>query len=169
MDITSRLRGRFRYRRERGRFRYRIERGLGLVPTSPFQPRDPLRRCDTLRHTDAEQAICAAIDAVESVGADPWLTDAVVLLGSARNKVADYVDREDMKAADLQMARLKKGLETAAAAGSLAADPVPLDIAAELDQFVQSLAGRPLTEAERLSSDRIKVALAEMQRLHARY
>jgi hypothetical protein len=32
--------------------------------------------------------------AVEIVGAHPLLTDAVVLLGQAREKVADYVDCE---------------------------------------------------------------------------
>lgn len=43
--------------------------------------------------TPAELAIRNAMIAVEEVGADPLLTDAVILLQQARDKVADYVDR----------------------------------------------------------------------------
>jgi len=50
------------------------------------------RRVDTLRHTPAEAAIHNAILAVEAVGADPLLTDAVLLLSEAQEKVADFVD-----------------------------------------------------------------------------
>jgi hypothetical protein len=51
------------------------------------------RRVRTDLMTPAELAILAAIHAVEEVGADPLLTEAVVLLGQAKDKVADYVDR----------------------------------------------------------------------------
>lgn len=44
--------------------------------------------------TPAELAIVAAVKAVEEAGAHPLLTDAVVLLGQARDKVADFVDLE---------------------------------------------------------------------------
>ncbi len=44
-------------------------------------------------NTPAELAIRDAMLAVETVGAHPLLTDAVVLLGQAREKVADFVDR----------------------------------------------------------------------------
>jgi len=40
----------------------------------------------------AELAISDAIAVTETVGADPRLTDAVVLLGAARDSVADFVD-----------------------------------------------------------------------------
>ena len=50
------------------------------------------RRIDTLRHTSAEKAISDAMREVEELGCDPLLTDAVVLLQQARDKVADYVD-----------------------------------------------------------------------------
>jgi hypothetical protein len=40
----------------------------------------------------AERAIVRAVDAVESMGADVRLTDAVVALGKARDHVADVVD-----------------------------------------------------------------------------
>jgi hypothetical protein len=43
--------------------------------------------------TPAELAIRAAVQAVEEAGCDVLLTDAVILLGHAREKVADYVDR----------------------------------------------------------------------------
>jgi hypothetical protein len=52
------------------------------------------RRIDRTRMTPAERAITDAMLAVEIVGAHPLLTDAVVLLGQAREKVADYVDCE---------------------------------------------------------------------------
>lgn len=53
----------------------------------------PRRQCLYLM-TPAELAIYNAVQAVEEVGADPLLTDAVVLLQQARDKVADYVDRK---------------------------------------------------------------------------
>jgi hypothetical protein len=46
--------------------------------------------------TPAELAIRSAIDAVEVVGADVLLTDAVILLQQAREKVADYVDKQGL-------------------------------------------------------------------------
>lgn len=46
--------------------------------------------------TPAERAIREAIIAVEEVGADPLLTEALVLLGHARERLADYVDRENV-------------------------------------------------------------------------
>jgi len=43
-------------------------------------------------HTPEEQAIREAMQKVEEMGADIRLTEAVILLGKAQNKVADYVD-----------------------------------------------------------------------------
>jgi hypothetical protein len=48
------------------------------------------RRLDLL--TPAERAIVDAVDAVEKVGADERLTNAVILLGRARELVGDYLD-----------------------------------------------------------------------------
>ncbi len=42
--------------------------------------------------TPAELAIRQAVAAVENLPAHPLLTDAVVLLGQARDKVADFVE-----------------------------------------------------------------------------
>lgn len=50
------------------------------------------RRIDVLRLTPAELAIRAAMLAVEEVGADLRLTDAVCLLQEAKDRVADYID-----------------------------------------------------------------------------
>jgi hypothetical protein len=50
------------------------------------------RRVDMQRMTAAELAILEAVRAVEAAGADVRLTDAVVLLGEARDCVSDYVD-----------------------------------------------------------------------------
>lgn len=51
------------------------------------------RRFDRNRMKGAELAILDATMAVEEAGADPILTEAVVLLGQAREKVADYFDK----------------------------------------------------------------------------
>ena len=53
------------------------------------------RRCQLELLTTEEYAIRNAIVLVEQLGADPRLTDAVVLLQQARDKVADYVDGKD--------------------------------------------------------------------------
>lgn len=53
---------------------------------------DYLRRRDIQRMTPAELAIGEAIRMVEAFAADPRLTDAVILLSQAQEKVADYVD-----------------------------------------------------------------------------
>lgn len=42
--------------------------------------------------SEAEHAIQYALDVVERAGADVRLTDAVILLGAARQAVADYID-----------------------------------------------------------------------------
>jgi hypothetical protein len=52
----------------------------------------PRRSCLDL-NTPAELAIYEAMQAVEKAGAHPLLTDAVILLGQARDKVADFVDK----------------------------------------------------------------------------
>lgn len=55
-------------------------------------PIDWSRRCDLRTMTPAELKIREAIEAVEGMGADPRLTDAVTLLSSASEAVADYTD-----------------------------------------------------------------------------
>ena len=54
------------------------------------------RRADVYRRTAAEHAIRFAMTMVEKAGAHPHLTDAVVLLAEAMNKVADYVDLQQV-------------------------------------------------------------------------
>lgn len=51
-----------------------------------------MRRNDVLQMTPAELAILEAMRAVEALPADTRLTDAVVLLQQARDKVSDFVD-----------------------------------------------------------------------------
>ena len=55
------------------------------------------RRTDLSRMTPAELAIRQAMLTVEEGGADVRLTDAVVLLGEAREAVADYIDGIDRR------------------------------------------------------------------------
>lgn len=50
------------------------------------------RRVDVNQHTPAEKAITEAMRAVEAAGASPALTDAIVLLQKARDRVADHAD-----------------------------------------------------------------------------
>lgn len=51
------------------------------------------RRAQVLQMVQAELAIRSAIQKVEEMGCDVVLTEAVVLLGAAQSKVADFVDR----------------------------------------------------------------------------
>lgn len=50
------------------------------------------RRVDRQRWSEAELAIQHAVDVVEVMGADPRLTDAVVLLAEAKRRVAAFID-----------------------------------------------------------------------------
>ncbi len=43
-------------------------------------------------NTPSEKAIYDAIQEVEKAGADPKLTDVVVMLGKAKDLLSDYVD-----------------------------------------------------------------------------
>lgn len=55
------------------------------------------RRIDTMRMTVAELDIYHALQAVEALGADVLLTDAVVLLQQAKDKVSEYVEKYVLK------------------------------------------------------------------------
>lgn len=50
------------------------------------------RRYDASQRSEAESAITVAIHAVEMLPPDARLTEAVVMLLKARDRVADYVD-----------------------------------------------------------------------------
>lgn len=50
------------------------------------------RRACVDQFTSAEKAIFDALQEVEKLGADGLLTDAVILLGEAQNKVADWLE-----------------------------------------------------------------------------
>jgi hypothetical protein len=53
----------------------------------------PRRQC-LYKMTPAERAIQETVWIVEEAGCHPLLTEAIVLLGKARDKVADFVDGE---------------------------------------------------------------------------
>ena len=55
------------------------------------------RRCYVDKWTPAERAIKEAVKAVEVAGCDVALTDAVVFLGKAFDRVADHVDATIMR------------------------------------------------------------------------
>jgi hypothetical protein len=61
-------------------------------PLTSEQSKFAPRRCRMDRMVPAELAITQAMGAVEAMAADVRLTDAGVLLGQARNRVADFVD-----------------------------------------------------------------------------
>ena len=60
----------------------------------PANNDDIPRRMDTLRWSAAERAIQDAVAVVEQMGAHESLTRAVILLGQAREQVANYVDAQ---------------------------------------------------------------------------
>jgi hypothetical protein len=55
------------------------------------------RRCQLNHMIEAELAIRAAINQVEELGCDVRLTNAVVLLSAAHDRVADFVDKRTLK------------------------------------------------------------------------
>jgi hypothetical protein len=59
------------------------------------------RRIDMQRWSPAERAIYDAAQAVEAMPADARLTQAVLLLGKARECVADYVDDHQARAGEV--------------------------------------------------------------------
>lgn len=72
---------------------------LTMLASSPTPPRNCERRPDGFprrgdmtRWHPAEKAIFDATQEVEKAGAHVFLTDAVILLGAARECVADYVE-----------------------------------------------------------------------------
>jgi hypothetical protein len=60
------------------------------------------RRIQLEKLTQAELAIRAAVIAVEKMGCDTRLTRAVVLLGEAKDQVADFVDDKAILGGDLK-------------------------------------------------------------------
>ncbi len=62
-----------------------------MSKTNPEVP----RRSMVPERTTAEHAISRAVQAVERTGCHPLLTEAVILLGEAQGKVADYVDSQN--------------------------------------------------------------------------
>jgi hypothetical protein len=52
------------------------------------------RRSKVYLFSPAEKAIYDALQLIESIGADPRLTAASVLLSQAREKLADYIDEQ---------------------------------------------------------------------------
>ena len=56
------------------------------------EPKTFSRRNRIDLYTPAERAIYDAMGVVEQAGAHPLLTEAVILLGQAKDKVADFVD-----------------------------------------------------------------------------
>lgn len=61
--------------------------------------------------TPAERAIYDAVQAVEALVADVRLTDAVILLGAARESVADFVDGIDKRRYVSEQARYRVQVE----------------------------------------------------------
>jgi len=53
-----------------------------------------IRRMCVSSQTPAERAIQLAVDEVEKIGADPILTDIVTTLGNAREKLADFIEKD---------------------------------------------------------------------------
>lgn len=67
-------------------------RHLKSVDFAPPYLKDIPRRARLEQNSEAELAIRTAATAVAETGSDPLLTEAINLLGQAREKVADFVD-----------------------------------------------------------------------------
>ena len=52
------------------------------------------RRACLYSQTPAERAIQIAVDGIEDMGADPILTDIVTSLENAREKLADFIEKD---------------------------------------------------------------------------
>lgn len=68
------------------------EIGAGAIARPHLREDGIPTRCDTSLMSDAEVVITSAMRAVEMTGSSTALTDAVVLLGKARDRVADHVE-----------------------------------------------------------------------------
>lgn len=69
-----------------------MKAALVSLPRPRLRPDGIPTRCDLRFMSPAERAIRHAMDEVERAGASAALTDAVVLLGKARDRVADHVE-----------------------------------------------------------------------------
>lgn len=67
------------------------------MKTEPEKKNEAPRRSRLYLNTTAELAIYNALQEVEKMPADIRLTDTVILLGQAKDKVADFVDSEKGK------------------------------------------------------------------------
>lgn len=66
------------------------------------------RRCQLEHMTPAERAIYDAMGVVEAAGCDVRLTEAVILLQRARDRVADFVDGVEGKAIEYENQRVRR-------------------------------------------------------------
>jgi len=71
-----------------------------MTPRPTTRPDGIPTRADRTLMTPAELAITAAMHAVEDAGASIALTDAVILLGKARDRVADHAEGKGNESAD---------------------------------------------------------------------
>lgn len=61
-------------------------------PLPQFRPDGWPRRQDTSLYTEEERQLLALVHRVESLGASPMLTECVIALGDARNRLADHLE-----------------------------------------------------------------------------
>ena len=64
------------------------------------------RRCNVETMTAGEAAIREAMLAVEMMGSHPWLTDVVVMLSEARDRLADWVDATEEERVEVARVRV---------------------------------------------------------------
>jgi hypothetical protein len=63
--------------------------------TMSIKSAEPLRRIRLDLMEPAEKAIYNAMQEVEKIGADVLLTEAVILLGKAKDLVSDFIDKKE--------------------------------------------------------------------------
>lgn len=92
--IDGRITGKFTFTKKGANYGCMLVEAASATPPAPqaLGPNGLPRRIQLPLQTPAETAIRAAVQAVEEMPADVRLTEAVILLTKAQEKVADFVD-----------------------------------------------------------------------------
>lgn len=118
------------------------------------------RRIQMQQWCEAERKIYDAMQAVEAMAADVRLTDAVVLLGAARDRVADFVDGVEGKRTVPSQVRGEAPPEYP---GKVAADAAILSRALDARIALQ----RSITVRDERAATAAKQGIAAIQELEA--
>lgn len=126
-----------------------------------LRPDGITRRCDVTLDTPAETAIRAAIAAVEAAGCHTLLTDAVILLGEAKDKVSDFVELDEAPAPVPKPVRVVAHTNRVLTTEEAAAELDAMMEGPALKRQVAALRQQLATHAEAIAT--LRMALAAVQ------